>query len=452
MKDSSAAKADNLHRLELRLRSSQRYLILRIMFTVSFLFTGILYRLFELVVGFLCIFFLTLPLGATLVLRKGITGEDVFQRKTIIGRMGKMVTVATFAVNRPILANLSLFYNVVIGEIGLVGASMEEATTHRFSQESGYLLRTKPGIVSLWYIRRSSNIGHEGRRATEWEYQFTRTPTTNLLLMLRTIPACFFGSKSQPTGQSINLFDIEFANMTMVDAVALIEKTVAAGGQSKIIYFINPDCLNKTFSDGNYLETLQKADHIFPDGIGLTIACKMLRSPLRENVNGTDMLPFLCAMAAAHGHSIFLLGGRPGVAERMADNISQKYGVKIAGTHHGFFDHEKDTTVIEAINISGADIVLVAFGAPLQEKWIAANSRELRTKVALGVGGLFDFYSGNTRRAPRWVREIGMEWVYRIIQEPGRMWRRYVIGNPLFLLRVLFWRLRSRKTHNRAHI
>jgi N-acetylglucosaminyldiphosphoundecaprenol N-acetyl-beta-D-mannosaminyltransferase len=232
----------------------------------------------------------------------------------------------------------------------------------------------------------------------------------------------------------------------MVEAVALIEKVVATGHGSETFYFVNPDCLNKTFSDGDYQEILAKADNVFPDGIGLTIACKLLGSPLKENVNGTDMLPYLCAMVAAKGYKLFLLGGRPGVAENMAANITEKYGVTVAGTHHGFFHHEKDNSaVLEVINASGADIVLVAFGAPLQEKWITANRSKLQTKAALGVGGLFDFYSGNTRRAPRWLREMGMEWLYRIIQEPGRMWKRYVIGNPLFLLRVLLWKISSRR-------
>jgi N-acetylglucosaminyldiphosphoundecaprenol N-acetyl-beta-D-mannosaminyltransferase len=115
--------------------------------------------------------------------------------------------------------------------------------------------------------------------------------------------------------------------------------------------------------------------------------------------------------------------------------------VTIAGTHHGYFNHATESEgIVDLVNRSSADILLVAFGVPLQEKWIAANHSRLQTSVCMGVGGLFDFYSGNTRRAPRWLRELGLEWVYRILQEPGRMWQRYVVGNPLFLYRVLVWR------------
>ncbi len=446
MKEAPVVIADNLDKLEQRLRLSYRFLRMRTVFRVGLRCTGLLYRLVELLISLVLGCGLTLPLHGLLMLRQGLTGKDVFQRKIIVGRRGKPLAVSTFAVAWPAVANLALLYPVVSGKIGLVGASMEEVATHRFGPESGYLLGSRPGIISLWYIRRSSNIGHEGRLATEWEYRFTKKPAADLFLLLRALPAWFFASRTRPIQGTIDLFGIKFANLTMVEAVALIDKMVATGHGSEACYFVNPDCLNKTFADGDYQEILAKAENVFPDGIGLTLACKLMGSPLKENVNGTDMLPYLCAMAAAKGYKLFLLGGRPGVAEVMADNITEKYTVTVAGTHHGFFHHEKENSaVLEVINASGADIVLVAFGAPLQEKWIAANRGRLQAGAVLGVGGLFDFYSGNTRRAPRWLREMGLEWLYRILQEPGRMWKRYVIGNPLFLFRVLRWKIGSRR-------
>jgi len=182
-----------------------------------------------------------------------------------------------------------------------------------------------------------------------------------------------------------------------------------------------------------------------PDGIGVNIACKIIGEPLRENVNGTDMLPFLCQMCESNSRSIYLLGGGELVAQTMRDKLCQKYeNLSIVGARDGFFDRETETdSVIEDINLSGADVLLVAFGAPLQEKWIARNRDKLHCNVLMGVGGLFDFYSERTQRAPAWMREIGIEWVYRLMQEPGRMWRRYIIGNPLFVYRVLKWKLQT---------
>jgi len=112
--------------------------------------------------------------------------------------------------------------------------------------------------------------------------------------------------------------------------------------------------------------------------------------------------------------------------------------LRIAGARDGYFTTEEEPAVVAEINDSGAAILLVAFGVPRQELWIASRRNELKTPVCLGVGGLFDFYSGRIARAPVWMREIGLEWVWRMLQEPKRMWRRYIIGNPLFLSRV--WR------------
>jgi N-acetylglucosaminyldiphosphoundecaprenol N-acetyl-beta-D-mannosaminyltransferase len=168
----------------------------------------------------------------------------------------------------------------------------------------------------------------------------------------------------------------------------------------------------------------------------------MLNNPLLENLNGTDMLPYLCENAVKNRFRIFLLGAQPGVAEKAKANLIKKFnGLQISGTQHGYFGKEEEQKVIEKINKSKTDILLVALGVPKQEKWICGNLSKLQVKVAMGVGGLFDFYSGKIKRAPRWMREVGLEWLYRVLQEPKRMWRRYIIGNPLFLLRVIKWKM-----------
>jgi N-acetylglucosaminyldiphosphoundecaprenol N-acetyl-beta-D-mannosaminyltransferase len=160
---------------------------------------------------------------------------------------------------------------------------------------------------------------------------------------------------------------------------------------------------------------------------------------LRENVNGTDLFPRLCEAASQAGLSIYLLGARPGIAEAAANKMRERYpGLHIAGARDGYFSPEEEAGVVAGINASGAAILLVAFGVPRQELWIERWRTDLQPRVCLGVGGLFDFYSGRIARAPVWMREIGLEWVWRLLQEPKRMWRRYIIGNPLFLSRV--WR------------
>ncbi len=201
--------------------------------------------------------------------------------------------------------------------------------------------------------------------------------------------------------------------------------------------FVNPDCLNVAWKNGEYRNALLEADRVLPDGIGIHLGCRMLGQALQANVNGTDMFPLLCEAAAREQLPIYLLGARPDIAQAAAENMVQRYPqLKIVGARDGYFQPEEEEAVVDAINCSGARILLVAFGAPRQELWLRRWRDRLVPPVSMGVGGLFDFYSGRIARAPVWMREMGLEWVFRLMQEPGRMWRRYVIGNPLFLFRV----------------
>lgn len=203
------------------------------------------------------------------------------------------------------------------------------------------------------------------------------------------------------------------------------------------VAFVNAHCMNIVFEDPDYLDALRRADNVFPDGMGMSLAGRWLGQPFLANVNGTDMFPLLCECVASTSYRIFLLGGSPGVAEKVKQWVETLYPeVHICGTHSGYFSDEETDSVVEAIRASRADLLFVAFGVPAQELWIVRNLKKTGAHVAIGVGGLFDFFSGNIPRAPAWVRVIGMEWVYRLIQEPKRLWRRYLIGNPLFLWRV----------------
>jgi len=142
---------------------------------------------------------------------------------------------------------------------------------------------------------------------------------------------------------------------------------------------------------------------------------------------------------------IYLLGGKPGVADDAGKWITDRYpNLTLAGTRDGYFTEEEEPAVLEEIAASKAGVVLVALGSPRQDKWIAAHRLQVGPKVLIGVGGLLDFYSGRIPRAPVWVRELGMEWFYRFWQEPGRMWHRYFVGNFEFLYHVLCERMRQR--------
>ncbi|MFT5661305.1 MAG: exopolysaccharide biosynthesis WecB/TagA/CpsF family protein [Sulfurimonas sp.] len=235
----------------------------------------------------------------------------------------------------------------------------------------------------------------------------------------------------------INIMGVSFINATMQGAIRGIKAKVKNKEKTNI-YFINADTLNKTYSIPSLESILGKASCVFPDGSGVKMGCKMMRTPLKENLNGTDMFPFICQMAEEEKLKVFFYGAKDGVALKMKEKLLKDFpSLEIVGVANGYDLH--DNEVINMINHSKADIVFVAKGAPLQEEWIHTHSYRIAAPIVIGVGGLFDFYSGNVSRAPLWMRKAGIEWVYRFMLEPQRMFYRYIIGNPLFLMRMYLW-------------
>ena len=236
-------------------------------------------------------------------------------------------------------------------------------------------------------------------------------------------------------------------------AVARELVAMAEAGECATIQFINAHCVNTLMSDPAYRAALEAADYLLPDGSGLAIAAKLAGVELGENLNGTDLFPEICEHASAAGLSIYLLGGQPGIAAGAGRTMRSRYpGLTIAGTRHGFFSAEEEDALIAEINEAGAAIVFVAMGVPRQEKWIARVRERLSARIVLGVGGLFDYYSGAIARAPRLFRATGCEWVWRLMQEPRRLFVRYIIGNPRFLAGAVHHALAARDMAQHASI
>lgn len=352
-----------------------------------------------------------------------------------------MIKVVYFNSTKYYLRNLPLFFYILRGRLQLVGPSIKKVKPGKDESEDNNIYHGNPGIFNLWFIWESSRIPGKDQKVADLEYIAKKNLFYDLLLIFKSIPAFFYYQDSREFKQTINLLGVDFLNIDMAEALDIIDKSVLKKQKSSF-FFANPDCINKTFKDEAYLKVLKGADYIFPDGIGIIIACKMIKNPLKENINGTDMFPLLCELAVKKDYSIYLLGAEPGIAEIVKENSEKKYpGIRIIGFRDGYFDRNLETgQIISRINKLQPDILLVAFGAPAQEKWISRHKAEIQSYAILGVGGLFDFYSGKNKRAPRCMREIGLEWVYRIMQEPGRMWKRYLFGNPLFLYRVRKWK------------
>jgi exopolysaccharide biosynthesis WecB/TagA/CpsF family protein len=248
------------------------------------------------------------------------------------------------------------------------------------------------------------------------------------------------------------LFGLDLVNARRDDvARAIIDMAVAR--ECATIQFINAHCINMVHSDPAYREALAAADFLLPDGSGIAIAARLAGHESGENLNGTDLFPELCRHAARRGQKIFLLGGRPGIAARAAQEMCDRFpDLQIAGTRQGFWPAASEDALIDSINASGAAILLVGMGVPLQEKWIARMRHRLNVRVVMGVGGLFDYYSGAIPRAPLLFRKLGCEWAWRLLQEPRRLFRRYVLGNPKFLMASARYGWRAREMAGRLSL
>ena len=221
------------------------------------------------------------------------------------------------------------------------------------------------------------------------------------------------------------------------------------GGRRGRVLNANAHCLNLCYEDPKLRDFLNGAEVVFCDGAGVMLAARMLGRRIPQRITYADWIWQLADLAAAQGFSLYLLGARPGVAREAAMRLRERYpNLEIVGFRHGYFDHSagspENEAVVEEIKASAPDILLVGLGMPLQERWLMENIDRLDAGVALTGGAVFDYVSGRLRRGPRLLRENGFEWLARLLVEPRRLWRRYLIGNPLFLLRVLRQRLGAR--------
>jgi N-acetylglucosaminyldiphosphoundecaprenol N-acetyl-beta-D-mannosaminyltransferase len=226
---------------------------------------------------------------------------------------------------------------------------------------------------------------------------------------------------------------------TMNEALEKID-TFVQSSSAHHIAFINAHCLNIACKNEEYRQILKDCSEVFADGIGAKIGAKMLGYKVEENVNGTDMFPLL----AEKPYRIYLFGGAPGVAAKALEKARKLNGkAEFVGCADGFFQSKSEDEIFTELAALKVDILLVALGVPKQEEWIHKNLNNLSGCVAIGVGGLLDFVSERIPRAPLWMRKLNIEWCFRLYCEPLRLFKRYIIGNPLFIARVFknkLWR------------
>ncbi len=245
--------------------------------------------------------------------------------------------------------------------------------------------------------------------------------------------------------QSISILGVKIDVVTNPQTLALIEAYIAARTPHHIVT-VNPEFIVAAQRDVEFREILNQADLAIPDGVGVLKAARFLgAAPLPERVTGSDLVPSLAKLSHQKGYRIYFLGAWEGVAEKAIARLRGLYpNLQVAGCYAGSPTLEENEAILQRILPTQPDILLVAYGAPKQDKWIARNRDRLQIPVSIGVGGSFDFLAGETKRAPQWVQRVDLEWAYRLLQQPRR-WRRIWNAVPYFSWLVLRSRWRGNK-------
>ncbi|GAC1364038.1 MAG: WecB/TagA/CpsF family glycosyltransferase [Ktedonobacteraceae bacterium] len=248
--------------------------------------------------------------------------------------------------------------------------------------------------------------------------------------------------------QPYYVLGVRVDRLTQNQALDVIMNILARTRQQRTVceqvVTVNPEFVMQAQRNPPFLQVINQATLVIPDGIGIVLALRYLRHPTPERVAGVDTVVALAKRCAAQSYRLYLLGAAPGVAEIAAARLQELApGLQIAGTYAGSPASVEEDEIIERIRVAQADVLYVAYGAPAQDLWIARNRARLPVAVALGVGGSFDFLAGRQRRAPRLMQRVGLEWLYRLYREPWR-WRR-MLALPIFAIQVV---LKGRNSHD----
>jgi N-acetylglucosaminyldiphosphoundecaprenol N-acetyl-beta-D-mannosaminyltransferase len=249
---------------------------------------------------------------------------------------------------------------------------------------------------------------------------------------------------ARPVKGRVNVLGVGVDPLTVEELHAEIGRLVRDRKRGLVLN-ANAHCLNLCYEDPALRSFLNGAEIVFCDGAGVMLAARILGRRIPARITYADWAWQLADFAAARNFSLYFLGARPGVARAAARRLKERYpDLEVAGVHHGYFDRSENEAVVEEINAAAPDILLVGLGMPLQEYWLMENRHRLDAGLALTGGAVFDYVSGRLRRGPRFLIGSGFEWLARLLVEPRRLWRRYLLGNPLFLLRVVRQRLGAR--------
>lgn len=233
----------------------------------------------------------------------------------------------------------------------------------------------------------------------------------------------------------VNILGINVDSVTLSESVGRCEELALGNGLSQVVT-LNPEMVMGSLKSSSFLRILEDAELIIPDGHGIIWGAERLGTPLKEQVPGIELFKALLKRGSEKGYSIYLYGAAPEVVEKTVENIKREYpGIKIAGYSHGYIKGSEVEDLLKTIDELRPDFLFVALGSPKQEQFIGACKPRLSHGVAIGVGGSFDVLSGSVKRAPKWIRKIHMEWLYRSLRDPSRLKRIFVIPKYMRLIK-----------------
>jgi len=246
----------------------------------------------------------------------------------------------------------------------------------------------------------------------------------------------------------VNILGVNVSPVSFAGVLEMVDSWIQTGSK-KYICCTPVSSVMAAHGDKKVRHAINGAGLVVPDGMPIVWIVRLAGFPSQDRVYGPDLLLSACTLSEEKGYSHFFYGGEPGIPERLVGNLKQQFpSLKVAGTYCPPFrplTAEEDRSIVDVINRNSPDIVWVGLGSPKQDLWIAEHYQRLEAKVCIGVGAAFDFHAGRIKQAPRWMQRNGLEWAYRLWQEPRRLWRRYLIGNPLFLFLIALQLIGLRK-------
>lgn len=247
----------------------------------------------------------------------------------------------------------------------------------------------------------------------------------------------------------INILGVQVHPLTVDQLHEELAQLIETDAHAEVLH-VNVHGMNLSADNPWLRDYLNQAEIVFCDGAGIILGARILGQHIPERITYADWMWQLAEFAAARGYSFYFLGAKPGIAQTAADRMIKRFPeLKIAGVRDGYFNkdngHPDNEAVLADINAARPNILIVGMGMPMQERWLLDNWSRIDANIALTGGAVFDYISGDLKRAPAWMTNNGLEWLGRLLIEPRRLWQRYIVGNPVFLARVIRERLHHRQ-------